>query len=230
MAKYWTWAEISAKVKLELDLQGEIFIDPAELLEYCNEGIDDAESQIHSLYEDYFLTYSTVSLVSGTSEYTLPTSIYAHKIRKVVFRNGQNVFEVKRIRNKDKIVGYSLNRATTNTAPYYEYLLINSTAGSPKIIFTPNVTDTGDYIEVWYIRNANRLSVDADVCDIPEFVKYVMQYMKVRVYEKEIHPNLLIAKQELEVLKQDMVSTLAAMISDDDNEIEADYTMYDQMS
>lgn len=228
--RYWTWDEIREKVEVELDLQGEVFIDSDELLAYANEGIDEAESQIHTLYEDYFLKSDDITLVSGTSKYVLPTDIYAHKIRKIIFRTGSEVYEVKRLRDKNKITTYANNRTTNTTYGIYEYFIENATPGAPQIVFTPAVVHSGTFIEVWHIRNANRLVEDTDVCDIPEFVKFVMQYMKVKVYDKEGHPHLPIAMQDLEKFRQDMVSTLAGMIADDDNEIEADVSFYNEMS
>ena len=52
--KYWTLGQIKAKVKRDLDIESEVFIQPDELIEYINDAIDEAESEIHSLYEDYF--------------------------------------------------------------------------------------------------------------------------------------------------------------------------------
>ena len=228
--KYWTLSALRTKIERELDLEGEVFMQEPEMNEYINDGIDKAESQIHSLYEDYFLTYSPISLVSGTSRYSLPTTIYANKIRKVIYKNNSDVYEVKRLRDKNKLLNYALNRASSNSNPAYEYLLVNDTAGQPEIIFTPAVNETGSFIEVWHIRNANRLEVDTDICDIPEFIRYVVQYVKVRCYDKEGHPHLGIAQQELAELQQDMVSTLSGMVADDDNEIEADYSSYQEMN
>ena len=53
--KYWAWSEIRSKIEQECDLEDEDFVRRDELLAYCNEAIDEAEAEIHSLYEDYFL-------------------------------------------------------------------------------------------------------------------------------------------------------------------------------
>ena len=54
--------------------------------------------------------------------------------------------------------------------------------------------------------------------------------MKVRVYEKEGHPNLPKAVQDLEQQRQQMVSTLASMVPDGSNEIEMDTSAYEEMN
>lgn len=227
--RYWTWEEIKEKIEAECDLQGEVFVGADELLGYANEAIDEAESQIHTLYEDYFLRYTPITLVNGTSSYDLPSTIYANKIRKVIYKNGQDVYEVRRLRDRRKVLSYAVNRASSSSG-VYEYLITNETAGSPKIIFTPDVIHSGEFIEIWHIRNANRLTVSADVCDIPEFISFIFKYMKVKVYDKEGHPHLMIAQADLEKSRQDMVSTLAGMVVDDENEIEADFSFYNEMS
>jgi hypothetical protein len=228
--KYWTWAQIKAKMEQELDLEGEVFIDDSELREYANDAIDIAESQIHTLYDDYFLANTSITLVSGTSEYTLPTNIYAMKIRSVIFRGLGKVYEVAKIPNSRKLMEYELDQHGGTTEAQYSYFITNSTAGSPKILFTPAVYESGEYIKLWFLRNANRLEDEDDVCDIPEFINFVFQYMKVKVYEKEGHPNLMKASEDLAAVEQDMVSTLAGMIADGENKIEPDMSLYEEMS
>lgn len=229
MAKFYTWSEIKTKIEQDLDLEDEDFVRPAELLSYTNEAIDEAEAEIHGLYEDYFMSRSTIGLVSGTDQYSLPDDIYAHKIRRLVYDNGGRVYTVERIKDWHKFEEYSIQK-NYGTGEIYRYFILNSTPGEPKILLVPRATETGDVIQIWYIRNANRLEDDTDVCDIPEFINFIFQYVKVRVYEKEGHPNLPKAMQDLEQQRQQMVSTLAAMVPDAGNEIEADLSAYEEMS
>ena len=226
--KYWTWAEIKAKVRKELDLEAEVFIEESELLEYANEAIDEAEAEIHALYEDYFLTSASISLVANTEEYDLPSDIYAHKIRRIVYRNNSTVYEVERLRDWRKFEKKHV-ADVFSTSDLYTYFLRNTTPGSPKIIWVPKARETGPNAELWYIRNANRLLVDADVCDIPEFITFIFDYMRVRVYEKEGHPLLQQAEARLQRRRALMQGVLSNMIPDAMNEIEADMTMYEEM-
>jgi hypothetical protein len=230
MSRFWTYQEMKAKVDADLDLEGEIFVDDDELLGYFNEGIDLCEGKIHSLYEDYFLSRAGVTLVNGTSEYALPSDIYGHKIRSVIYKNNSDVYVIPRIKNVKKLLNYELETTGNNGSNRYEYFIINSTAGSPKMLFSPDVAESGEKVFVWYLRQANRLAVAADVCDIPEFVHYVIQYAKVKVCFKEGHPNYLAEKQALVEVEQEMLSTLACMVPDEDNQIEADYSFYEDMA
>lgn len=231
MATYWTWSDIKSKVEMDLDLQDETFIQPDELLGYANEAIDEAEAEIHSIYEDYFLTSSPVSLVSGTSEYSLPSDIYAHKIRGIVYRSGDIMFQVPRIKDWNKFLkmAYETQYPATTT---YKYIIKNESAVvGPKIVLFPSARETSaSVMTVWYLRNANRLTSLTSICDIPEFVNFVIQFTKVRCYEKEGHPNLQFAVQALQKQRQLMVETLSDMVPDGDTSIEMDITAYEEMN
>lgn len=228
MSRFWLYSEIKTKIVNDLDLEDEDFISDTEMMAYVNEAIDEAEAEIHSLCEDYFLTRGAITLVSGTDEYSLPSDIYAMKIRGVYYKNGSTVREIKRLRNWKKLGLYVEGLTASASAGDYDYLIVNETAGAPKIVFTPTVQESGAYIRIYYIRNATRMTTTSSVCDIPEFVSFVIQYAKVRCYEKEGHPNLSLALAALEQQRQQMTDTLSGMVVDDDNEIEADVSFYSE--
>lgn len=230
MADYWTWARIKAKVRRDLDLEAETFINEEELLGYANEAIDEVERQIHTLYEDYFLTRADLTLVSGQEEYDLPADIYAMKIRALVYRKDTSVWKIHRIRDWYKFEQYEVEKTGIQNYVQYGYFITNASAGTPKILLAPTPNENGSFVKVWYIRNANALSVDTDICDIPEAVNYIMQYIKVRCMEKELHPALPKAVQDLEVEKQTTVAVLSQMTPDSENEIEPDFRLYEDMA
>ena len=228
--KYWTWLEIRTKVQRDLDLEGESFITGAELLGYANEAIDEVERQVLTLCEDYFLTRSVITLVSGQEEYALPTDIYANKIRKLIYRKGIGAWPLKRIRDWEKFAIYEAEKTVASASSYYGFFLLNAVAGAPKLLFAPTPNESGPYVQVWYIRNANTLCYDADICDIPEAVHYVMAYMKVKCHEKDMNPNLNKAMADLEAQRNDTMKTLAEMFPDNENTLEADTRLYDDMN
>lgn len=230
MSDYWTWLEIKTKVERDLDLEDETFIPVSELLGYANEAIDEVERQILTLCEDYFLTRGTITLVSGTEEYALPADIYASKIRQIVYRNGAQVWKVNRVRDWSKFVAYEVDKSFASGTQNYGFFVINAVAGAPRILLTPTPTEAGAYLQIWYLRNANELTVDASVCDIPEAVHYVMAYMRMKCMEKEMHPNLQKAIMDVEKQKEDTMKTLAEKVPDNDNTIEADLSFYNEMN
>jgi len=227
--RYWTWAEIRTKVENECDLQDETFVRADELLEYANEAIDEAEAEIHSLYEDYFLSSTSVAVSSLDEQIDLPSNIYAHKIRRIIFTNGGgNVYTVDRLQDWKKFEAKALADSYTTT-DLYAWFMVNDTPGEPKIQVVPTFRESGT-IKIWYLRNANRLYTDTDICDIPEFANFVFAHMKVKVYEKEGNPMLQEAMQKLEMERSRMQGVLAQMVPDAQNEVEMDTRLYDEMS
>jgi len=233
MAKYWTLSEIREKVQKDLDIEGEVFIQPTELVNYINEAIDDAEAEIHGIYEDYFLTDYYVPLETNKNTYDLPEKIYAHKIRKIIFSNGQSkTYEVARIPESEKFSDIALTERFRSTE-FYRYLIKNDIAGQPQMYFVPNIReqDTGsNLMRVWFLRNANRLEIDSDICDIPEFVHFVIAQTKLRVLEKEGHPNTAYWDGQTERLRRRMVDTLSNMVPDGETDIEPNMMHYEELS
>jgi len=227
--KYWTLAQIRAKLRRDLDLESELFVRQSELVDYINEAISDCEALIHNLYEMYFLTRTTINMVAGQEEYTLPENIYAHKIVRLLFTQQSTSYKIKRLAPAKMFERYE-SHITNNTSDLYEYFLENPVAAGPQVIIVPTPRDTGPLMRMWYIRQANRLEVDTDVCDIPEFINFIFKHVKVSVYEKELHPNTVAAKQDLMALKTLMEGTLSAAQPDSDNHIEPDLSFYEEMN
>lgn len=229
--QYKTYLEIRTKVEEDLDLQDELFIQDSELLGYCNEAIDEAEAEIHTIYEDYFLTYDYISLVNGQEEYDLPSNIYANKIRGIVYSDGATIYNVPKLKHSDmfQLIELSNQYSTTD---FYKYMIVNRAEGlNPKMLLVPNSREDGtNRLKIWYLRNANRMVDDTSICDIPEFSQFVVKYMKVECYKKEGHPNIAIATQDLEMQRRQMIATLSNMIPDGDTEIQKDLSIYDDMS
>ena len=229
----WTYAEIKNKIESDLDLMGELFVTPSEMLGYVNEGIDQAEAEIHKLgaEDNYFLTRAHIPLIEGQSEYSLPENIYGNKIRKIIYSKNTRIYPIKRFRGQEmfeEMAASLLNPAQTQDLKYV--ITNNSAQTGPQIVFFPPAMETEPTaVTLWFIRNANRVLVDADRIDIPEFTSFVIQYAKVRCYEKEMHPNLSTAVQILQAERQLMVDTLSEMVPDDDNRIVSDVSHYTEM-
>jgi len=228
--KYKTLEQIRGKIQRELDLEQEDFVRANELLEYINEAIKECEAEIHTLYDDYFLTRQTYQIVQGQDQYTLPDDIYAHKIRRIVYNSGfgGQVWPIKRMRDWIKFEEheYSLNYTTEDV---YQYFLLNPSAAAPVILLSPVPNVNLGIMRVYYLRAANILVEDSDICDIPEFYNFLYAYVRYKVYEKEVHPGMASAAANLERQRNLMTSTLQSMIPDADNEIEMDNRLYQDM-
>lgn len=216
-----TYSELTTKVKSELDLFEETFITDAELLVYFNEAMAMVEALCHTIYEDIFLVKSTITLVSGTQDYALPTNIYHNKIRRLIFNDGgANQYDIKRLHNLSEV---PFVVSTDNL----RYIITNDSSIGYRISFYPTPPVSGIYVTIFYLREAKRFTgTDSETCDIPEFSNVVVQYAKVRCMEKEGHPDLSEAISALDNLKSLMVETLTNRVPDEDTEILKDYSFY----
>lgn len=220
--RVWTFGEIKEKIELDLDMQGEDFVTDDEMMGYANEAIDEAESVIHNLNEDYFMTSDVVTMVVDEDEAALPADIFATKLRHVGYNDGSYKYEIKRIKLKDI--------PFVEDADPYRHIVLNRSGEQPVMKFYPPFRVAGDYITRHYIRNANRLTDSASECDIPEFTSFVINFVKVQCALKEGHPRLDAFQAELEKSRALMTTTLSEMVPDENTEIAADMSFYDEMA
>ena len=91
-------------------------------------------------------------------------------------------------------------------------MLVNQTPGNPQIEIIPKAYEAGS-MEIWYLRNANRLVLDTDVCDIPEFINFIFAHVRMKAYGKEGHPGYQEALERLERERERMNAVLTSRIS-----------------
>jgi hypothetical protein len=122
-----TYSEIIDYVKKTLDLQEELFITPAEFLIYTEEALKFCESECHKLHieDQYFVSCKPLALVSGRSEYLLPTDCFANKILRIVYDTGSDLYNIPRIRNSQRFESGALIDSS-GSSDDYGYMLVNS--------------------------------------------------------------------------------------------------------
>lgn len=221
-----TYSDLKTKLENDLDLIDEDFITETELLGYLNEAIDDCEAIIHNLGLEakYFKTTDTLTLVNGTSDYSMPSDIYANKLIGVYYINGGKKYRIDKRRSQDAILD-------DTTGADYEYDILNLTAGI-KMRLYPTPSESGAYIQRYYIRNVRALTTSVastNTCEIPESSNFVIQHVKCRVYEKEGNPNLPEAKVALQQQYDLMVQNLQEFTQDNNNQIIPDLSHYQDM-
>ena len=232
-SRFWTYLELKTKVEQECDLEGEIFVQPSEMLGFCNEAIDNAEKIVKNTYADYFLDKDQLALTAGSSDVALPSRIYANKIRRITYKNTSGrIYTLSRLKDWKKFEAYEEEQAAGGTAGELRYLILNQTAGAPKIVFTrpASAEDAAATVTCWFIRQANRLTVDADIMDIPEAANYVTQYMKFKAFAKEGNPLLGLVVSQLNSEEESLQADLAEMVPDADDELEMDKSFYEDMA
>jgi hypothetical protein len=220
----WTLDEIETRINDDLDLHEENFISASEKLAKINAAIDRAESLIHTIYEDYFLSYDTLTLVDGTAAYDMPSDIYANKLRRVLYNVEGEEYTIKYLRGQTDLQRLHL----FTDEDRYKYLITNTAGAGRQMVFYPTPAEDGAYITRWYIRNAKRLVNSSDVLDIPEFADFIIESAKGACMAKEyagtIPPTQAAIIKQLEA---DMIDTLTAMVPDGETQLEADLSFYE---
>ena len=105
--------------------------------------------------------------------------------------------------------------------------LLQAQTGIPDILLTNQGSLTG-YFNVSVA--ATLPYINETIIDIPEFATFIMQWVKCRCFEKEGDPRLTGAISTLDQQREQMIDTLKEMVIDNDSEIEADFTHYQEMS
>lgn len=222
-----TFSFLIAKLKDELDLNDNInpFTDEEDIRRYINEGIEDAEAEIHNLFEDYFLTKTNLAMTKDDPFMSLPLDIYANKIRRLFYfpTEMSQRYEIKRLRDISKIP-YISNESN------YRYYINNSLADGNRLEIYPTPRETTSDILCIYLRSARTCALDGTdddlYIDIPEFSRFILAYAKASIYEKDSDPRAALALQERERLRTAIVSSLTRAIPDDNNEVPLDIKFY----
>lgn len=209
-----TLADIKQRVRDLVDAESADFVSNAEIIRYINEGIKRCEAEIHKLNEDYYKKDASLTLVSGTSEYSLPSDIYAQKIRRIMYNNGTDKkYEIFKI--LDEEVPF-----VDSSDEYFRYRLVFNSSDSKVIKLYPEPAEANSYITISYIKDAKELSSDSDVCDIPEFSQFVVDFARYRILQKEIsNPMLETVLGDLKYSQKTMIETLQQSVPDGNNEI-----------
>lgn len=228
-----TYTQAVLKVKQDLDLEEEDIIQDTELLSYFNQAKRSSEKIVLGIYEDYMLDSASLALVNGTSKYSLPSGIFASKIRSIVYINGTTIYEIKKIRDPRKFLERALI-LNANPTDYYQYIMLNnSTLGRQIELSPPSKENSASNVTVWFIRKVDAITTGADIVDkdIPESIDYIYAYVKGKCKEKE-NAGTMPAEAAAEILaeKQDLIDALTNMIPDDDNEVIGDFSAYSEMS
>lgn len=236
-----TFRELKQQVIDDLDLQDEIFVTEYDLYRWLNDAIESAEAQIHTLYEDYFLSRTEYTISSGEYLLDYPSDIYASKVRKMLFKesnNAPNTASHEILREKDLITAEARDiYENSSSQPTLTWIGTNSSSEGRKVRLFPKLTRNG-IIVMYYIRNAAKVVYDSntsewvnqdDVCDIDEFERYLVQAVKTQVYLKDGDIRAEDSKGLEEQLKKDMVETLSNRVPDNNDEIVMDLSHYSDM-
>jgi hypothetical protein len=170
--KVWKYSEMQQKVLTDLSLQGQTMVKPDELVGYFNEAFTEAETEIHALNQEYFLTKYYIPLAVGVGAYAMPQNIYLNKIRGVEYQNGSIYYHVKQFRRKEKFINTIL---TDNFGPAddYRYLITHHIPGQYQFELHPASRDAAVVppvpntlaMTMWYYRECVRVPTIGEYCN-----------------------------------------------------------------
>lgn len=219
---YPTYQSMEAKLKNDLDLNEDTFIQDTEMQGYFNEAVAMIQHQVHTLAEDYLLAQAVIPVTAGDQDIQLPTNIYANKIRKIQWLlNESEKYEVLPIRNLNDI-------PWVNYQDPYQYILLNNgvtninTIGTVAKFYPALRATSSNALTVYYIRAVNTYVDETSVCDIPEWSNVITQYVRYKCFLKEGHPNAMNEKADLDLLVKNMNEALASRTMDENTQLSLD--------
>lgn len=237
LTEWPTFATILAEVEeqAEIDVsEDDGLASEAEIKQWCNTAVERAETMLMTIYEDYFLVKTEFALVPGQDNYPKPTDIYAMKIRSMVYHGGSNdVYEIKKARDWRKAYEWRFNKTHISDPDNdcYEWFIMHETPSIWEIYLTP-IPGEGS-VDLWYLRQANRIVDNTDIIDIPEAKNYIKSYILYRLSRKEHKGST--DKSDVNEAKEDMVveyrllrQALLKLAPDLDTEIDKDFTHYEE--
>lgn len=232
--EYRTYADLKQEVLVEADMEAEDFIQESEIKAYFNDAVREACAHIQKLglEDDYFASFKKYSLTNGLEELSLPTDIYAAKIRALTYATPSKTYQIHRLKGKDKyqIIQDLLRNPGGGEYLQYDLKNISPTAGFKIKLYPVSQEDTTDCITMDYIRTAVKIVNDSDLVDVPEFYSFIKAFVKWKLFDKENGPKAQETKADYEKEKLLMLETLAEMTPDYDSEIPGDYSIYEEMS
>lgn len=236
-----TFSELKADVLKNLDMDEETFIQDSELVDRFNDALEEMEAVYMNQNQEYFITEGKLinqltpviqyGLVSGQRDYFLPQNMYGLKIREIVYRaNDNEIFIIPQQRGINKFAYMEVIDSQNIGKDYYRYVLINPSASEGmKLRLNPTPLETGDFVKIFYIRQAERIPYDYtgnEVIDLPMFYGYFKAAVSYRLALKEGHPRLVELKEDWLRQKELMQNTTAEKTASDENEITADLSSY----
>lgn len=142
--QYKTHAQLKTEVFDDLNLDGGLFITDSEFRAIANRAIDFCEAEIHKFRceDTYFEACAPLALTSGYQDYSLPSDIYANKIKRIVCQKSDLTYEVKRKKRIARYMDAALSERYSSS-DIYEYFIINNNPHvGPRVRLFPRPQET----------------------------------------------------------------------------------------
>lgn len=154
MARSKTLLQLRTTCRNRFEIPGDEnggYVSDSDLNGWINESIANLQAFIISLDEDYYLSSTSVSILSGTSQYALPADFY--KPKGIDYTEGGALCSIPKFGWSDR------NAISTSNLASTRYRVQGS-----NLMFVPEPTFNKD-VTFWYIPAPQLLSSDTDVFD-----------------------------------------------------------------
>lgn len=232
----WLAQEVIDKVREDLDIDEDELVPNSQIYTFINSAVRMMVAEMLKLgVEDkYYETNAKMSIVASQEEYSIPSAVYVTKLYKIIHeRPGtREIYPVKRLRGMYEYEKYhEENQTPVTSRPQYNYKLMNR-AGTPSFLLvpTPQESET-NALTLWYARKPVKVVDGSTIVDVPEeFIDFIIDYVKVECLRKDLgNPLLPDLQDSLKQSRALLIDTLTDQTQDNDNEIEADLSFYNDM-
>jgi hypothetical protein len=224
-----TLLEMRTTVRTEMDLIDEPAVTDAEITDRINQGIKVVAAKVLGLYEDYFVKRGTpISLVAGQAEYDYPADIWGNKLRALIYRNGTKVHEIPRSGPQRMNSFIETERAEVLGSWSSENATYRPLAEKFRISPVPTANEASVLVP-WYVSDAATLTLNADVCDLPEWAHVAVAYAKWQIAaDKPGLGNVTELKAQFESLITLVEESLSNRVPDQWDLVDKDMTTYEE--
>jgi hypothetical protein len=217
-----TYGDFKQELEDELDIdidQGEVVSD-TQFKRAVNRYTRECALHIYPMNQDYYRTTDIVSLVDATSEYAMPTGIFANKIRYVQFDDSSVDYEVFRIKLEEI--------PNVETTDDFQYDIINKISGGTKykVYPTPTANDSTSMTR-HFIRAINEVSGDASVIDLPD-TTLLYHLCKIFLMRKKGDPMLAMEIQQTPYYQRLYHTNLEVMLPNWNEQMDPDLSHYEE--
>jgi hypothetical protein len=152
-----TRLQLRTRAKRRADRENSSFVSDAEWNDYLNEEVAFLHNLLVMAYEDYCLSSTDISVVSGTATYSLPADFFKERGVEIVGSDFTTTLRQFRFRERNRM----------QTTPYRAYMDVDDSryqilGANLRLIPTPSASCT---LRLWYTPQATVLDDDADTVD-----------------------------------------------------------------
>jgi len=191
-----TLLQLKTESRQRADMENSQFVKDSELTSYINNSISELHDMLIQAYEaDYYVKDVTFQTTSNQESYELSTVLPDndfYKLRGIDAKlNNSEWFTLQPFtfneRNRRQNFGAWRYLGISNV----RYRLVGST-----IRFTPTPDDNID-VRIWYIPEAQVLSLDTDVLkDLNNFSEYIIVDAAIKMAQKEESDTTVLERQK----------------------------------